>query len=213
MAFLFGKAQSPGDLLKKNKRMIDRAIRDLDRERVKLQQAEKKTIADIKKAARDNQVASAKIMAKDLVRSRKHITKFYQMQTHLKGVSLKLATLKSNQAMSEAMKGATRAMTMMNAQMNMPQMQAVMRQFQMQDEQLEMKQEMMEDVMDDMDADGDEDEEADGLVDQIFEEIGLGLGEELGGVAMGSLAPEPAATEADVDTLDLEARLEQLRRG
>ena len=35
--------------------------------------------------------ASAKIMAKDLVRSRKHITKFYQMQTHLKGVSLKLA--------------------------------------------------------------------------------------------------------------------------
>lgn len=47
-------------------------------------------------------------MAKDLVRTRRHITKFYQMKTHLQGVSLKLQTLKSNQAMADAMKGATR---------------------------------------------------------------------------------------------------------
>ena len=43
-------------------------------------------------------------MAKDLVRTRRHVTKFYQMKTHLQGVSLKLQTLKSNQAMGEAMK-------------------------------------------------------------------------------------------------------------
>eukprot|EP01050_Picozoa_sp_SAG11_P026814 SAG11_NODE_6557_length_1289_cov_1.422689_2_plen_69_part_00 len=33
---------------------------------------------------------AAKIMAKDLVRTRRHVTKFYQMKTHLQGVSLKL---------------------------------------------------------------------------------------------------------------------------
>lgn len=47
-------------------------------------------------------------MAKDLVRTRRHVTKFYQMKTHLQGVSLKLQTLKSNQAMADAMTGATR---------------------------------------------------------------------------------------------------------
>ena len=42
------------------------------------------------------------------MRTRRHITKFYQMKTHLQGVSLKLQTLKSNEAMASAMKGATR---------------------------------------------------------------------------------------------------------
>ena len=69
---------------------------------------------------------AAKIMAKDLVRTRQHVTKFYQMKTHLQGVSLKLQTLKSNQAMADAMKGATSAMMSMNAQMNMPQLQQIM---------------------------------------------------------------------------------------
>ena len=154
MAFLFAAPLSPAEQLKKHKREIDRAIRDLERERSKLQMQEKKIIAEIRKAAAANQQVSlplrclradllrahiaactqprlcasrepelcltgdvsvgyipqsaAKIMAKDLVRTRRHITKFYQMKTHLQGVSLKLQTLKSNQAMAEAMKGATR---------------------------------------------------------------------------------------------------------
>ncbi len=152
MAFLFAKPLSPAEQLKKHKREIDRAIRDLERERTKLQMQEKKIIAEIRKAAAQNQQvccpcavpsrlvesmsctrpppprasfspsrcltgrvrpdlrpqAAAKIMAKDLVRTRRHITKFYQMKTHLQGVSLKLQTLKSNQAMADAMKGATR---------------------------------------------------------------------------------------------------------
>lgn len=40
-----------------NKRMLDKAIRELDRERMGLQNQEKKTIAEIKKMAKDNQMA------------------------------------------------------------------------------------------------------------------------------------------------------------
>lgn len=47
-------------------------------------------------------------MAKDLVRTRRHIHKFYQMKTQLQAVSLRIQTLRSNQQMAEAMKGATR---------------------------------------------------------------------------------------------------------
>ena len=149
---------------------------------------------------------AAKIMAKDLVRTRRHITKFYQMKTQLQGVSLKLQTLKSNQAMADAMKGATRAMMSMNAQMNMPQLQQIMRQFEMQSEQLEMKQEMMEDAMDSALDEGDEEDEADGLLQAVFDEIGIDMADDMMFVPTTG---EPAAEEPATD--DLEARLNALR--
>lgn len=51
---------------------------------------------------------SCKVMAKDLVRTRRYISKFYSMKTQLQAVSLRLQTLRSNQQMAEAMKGATK---------------------------------------------------------------------------------------------------------
>jgi charged multivesicular body protein 2A len=47
-------------------------------------------------------------MAKDLVRTRRYIQKFYQMRTQLQAVSLRIQTLRSNQQMADAMRGATR---------------------------------------------------------------------------------------------------------
>ena len=55
MAFLFSKPLSPAEQLRKHKREIDRAVRDLERERNKLQMQEKKIIAEIRKAAQQNQ--------------------------------------------------------------------------------------------------------------------------------------------------------------
>lgn len=56
MEWLFGKRMTPEEMLRKNKRSLDKAIRDLDRERMKMEQQEKKIIADIKKMAKDNQM-------------------------------------------------------------------------------------------------------------------------------------------------------------
>ena len=47
-------------------------------------------------------------MAKDLVRTRRYVQKFYQMRTQLQAVGLRIQTLRSNQQMADAMKGATR---------------------------------------------------------------------------------------------------------
>ena len=47
-------------MLRENKRMLDRAIRDLDRERIGLQTQEKKLIVEIKKAAKDGQMEAVK---------------------------------------------------------------------------------------------------------------------------------------------------------
>jgi hypothetical protein len=59
-----------GYSFKQNQRALNKAQRDLDRERTKLEAQEKKLIVDIKKSA---QKGAAKVMAKDLVRTRKYI--------------------------------------------------------------------------------------------------------------------------------------------
>jgi len=58
-------------------------------------------------------------MAKDLVRTRRYVKKFMLMRANIQAVSLKLQTLKSNDAMAQAMKGVTKAMTAMNKQVCM----------------------------------------------------------------------------------------------
>lgn len=59
---------------------------------------------------------AVKIMAKDLVRTRRYVKKFIMMKANIQAVSLKIQTLKSNNSMAQAMKGVTKAMATMNRQ-------------------------------------------------------------------------------------------------
>ena len=52
----FGSKKTTKELLRENKRTITKAIRELDRERAKMEQEEKKCIADIKKHAKLQQM-------------------------------------------------------------------------------------------------------------------------------------------------------------
>lgn len=58
MEWLFGKRLSPEELLRKNQRALNKAMRDLDREKMKMEQQEKKVINDIKKLAKEGQMVS-----------------------------------------------------------------------------------------------------------------------------------------------------------
>ncbi len=178
MEWLFGKKLTPDEMLRRNKRSLDKAIRDLDRERMKMEQQEKKIIADIKKMAKDNQMVvskhfltrnifdwvvlfqdAVKVMAMDLVRTRRYVKKFILMRANIQAVSLKIQTLKSQNAMGEAMKGVTKAMQSMNRQLKLPQIQKIMQEFEKQSEIMDMKEEMMSDAIDDaMGDEGDEEE-------------------------------------------------------
>lgn len=61
---------------------------------------------------------AVKIMAKDLVRTRRYVKKFIMMKANIQAVSLKIQTLKSNNSMAQAMKGVTKAMATMNRQVH-----------------------------------------------------------------------------------------------
>eukprot|EP01116_Phalansterium_solitarium_P009283 TRINITY_DN2336_c0_g1_i1.p1 TRINITY_DN2336_c0_g1~~TRINITY_DN2336_c0_g1_i1.p1 ORF type:complete len:222 (-),score=68.86 TRINITY_DN2336_c0_g1_i1:159-824(-) len=221
MEWLFGKKKTLKEVLREQQRNLNRAIREIDRERTGLQNQEKKIIVEMKKLAKQGQMGSVKIMARDLVRTRANVEKFYKMRTELQAVSLRIQTMKSHQAMGEAMRGVTRAMMVMNRQMNLPQMQRIMMEFEKQNEILEMKSEMQSDTMDDVfEADGEE-AETDDIVNQILDEIGINLSAQLvdapsqaasSGPVRSKQAAQAQAAPADSVDSDLEARLANLRK-
>lgn len=53
---LFGRTVTPAERLRQHQRALAKAQRELDRERGKLEQSEKKLIMDIKKSAKSGQI-------------------------------------------------------------------------------------------------------------------------------------------------------------
>lgn len=215
MSFLFGRKKTPEEMLKQNKRALNRAMRDLDREKNVLQKQEVKVIADIKKMAKQGEMESVKTMARDLVRTRKYCKKFMLMKANIQAISLQMTTIGAQAKMGESMKGVTKTMKIMNKQMNMPQMQKIMMEFEKETDMMDMKEEMMNDIVDDVMGEEDDEEESNALVNQVLDELGLSLGDELNAVptAGGSLAgsKQAQASTSDADA-DLQARLDNLRR-
>merc|ERR1719457_217233 len=129
--------------------------------------------------AKEQQMGAVKIMAKDLVRTRAHVTKFIEMRSHLQSCGLKLQTVKSHHAMGEAMKNTTKAMMKMNQAVNAPAISKMMAEFEKENMKSEMMQEVMGEMMDDaMEQDGDV-EESDKIVSQVLDEIGITFGTEI----------------------------------
>ncbi|BGO92219.1 hypothetical protein NBRC10512_000951 [Rhodotorula toruloides] len=239
---LFGRTKTPAERLRQHQRALQKAQRELDRERSKLEQQEKKLIMDIKNGARKGEIGSCKVMAKDLVRTRRYVSKFYTMKTQLQAVSLRIQGMRSNQQMAEAMKGATKAMSLMSRQLNLPQIQRILQDFEKESSMMDMKEEMMGDAIDDAmkdDVGETEEEEGDRILEEVLAEIGVSVGQQLGeaptalpaskvsepgvrrAVAVGESAGPSlgggAASSAgpaggDAGLDDLQARLDNLRR-
>lgn len=61
LEWLFGHRMTPDEMLRKNQRALNKAMRDLDRENMRMEQQEKKIIVDVKKMAKDGQMVSAPV--------------------------------------------------------------------------------------------------------------------------------------------------------
>ncbi|KAL2760883.1 hypothetical protein ACRALDRAFT_1078577 [Sodiomyces alcalophilus JCM 7366] len=184
LEYMFGKRMTPAERLRKNQRMLDKAIRELDQIRVKLEKQEKTLIGQIKQSAQKGQMGACKIQAKDLVRTRRYVEKFYSMRSQLQKISLRLQTYRTNEQMMQAMKGATMALGSMNKSMNLPALQRIAMEFERENDVMEQRQEMMDDAIDDA-MDVGAEEESEEVVEQVLEEIGVDLNSALGDTPVG----------------------------
>ena len=165
-------AQRKKKLLRKQQRDVSSLIRELDRERLQLQQQEKALIGDLKKFAKEQQIDAAKVTAKSIVRNRGAVTKLYQLKSQLQAVSLRMAEVTSTQAMTDAMKGTTKALGAMNKKMmHNETIVKILKDFEKQNQMMQMTNEQIE-VSTDTSTLEDEDEE-EALVSSVFEELQL----------------------------------------
>ncbi|KAL2977908.1 hypothetical protein AAZX31_13G091400 [Glycine max] len=151
-------------------------------------------------------MGAVKVMAKDLVRTRHQIEKFYKLKSQLQG------TLKSTQAMGEAMKGVTKAMGHMNRQMNLSSLQKILQEFETQNERMELITEVTRDAIDDALEGDEEEEETEDLVNQ--QELLNAPSNAVAASATKTKVPQVGTVGKDAAAIDsyLQARLCNLRK-
>lgn len=215
-------------LVQQNQRALERTQRELDREKRKLETQEKKLVSDIKRSAKNGQVAAAKVQAKDLVRTKNYIQKFDNMKTQLQAISLRIQAVRSSDQMTRSMREATVLLAGMNRSMNLPQLQRISMEFEKQNDLMDQRQEFMDESIDNVMGDElDEDDEAEEIVNKVLDEIGVDLNNQLQNtpqnvVASGSIPESGQRVAESIDASgggqandpddDLQARLNSLKR-
>jgi charged multivesicular body protein 2A len=166
-------------------------------------------------------MSSVKILAKDMVRSRAYIARFIEMKAHLSAVSLKMQTIKSNEAMSDAMKGVTKALVAMNKKMSLPALQKMMRDFMTENERAEMTQEAVGDTLDDAFEEEGSSAEEERIVGQVLAELGVNVSNAVPEAPSSTVASETKqqavrlgepVSASDPGMTELEERLKNLKQ-
>ncbi|KAG8475405.1 hypothetical protein CXB51_032257 [Gossypium anomalum] len=141
-----------------------------------------------------NEVATTRILARQVVRLRQQITNLQGSCAQIRGVATHTQALYANTSIFTGMKAAAKAMVAMN--------------------KIEMMSEAIDETLDKDEAD----EETEELINQVFDEIGVDIASQLSSALKGRIASKNAAPLVNVkskpttDVDDLKKRLASLRR-
>ncbi|XP_077477006.1 charged multivesicular body protein 3 [Stigmatopora argus] len=216
---LFGRTaeRPPKDLIndwtqkiRKESRTIDRQIRDIQRE-------EEKVKRSIKDAAKKGQRDVCVILAKEMIQSKRAVTKLYSSKAHLNSVTLSMKNQLSLLRVAGSLQKSTEVMKAMQNLVKIPEIQATMRELSKEMMKAGIIEEMLEDTFESVEDGEDMDEEAEEEVDKILFEITAGaLGkapskvtDALPEMPQGATAASDNESEEDIE--DMQSRLAALR--
>uniref|UniRef100_H0ZKP1 Charged multivesicular body protein 3 n=2 Tax=Estrildinae TaxID=40155 RepID=H0ZKP1_TAEGU len=216
---LFGKTpeKPPKELvnewslkIRKEMRVIDRQIRDIQRE-------EEKVKRSIKDAAKKNQRDVCVILAKELVRSRRAVSKLYASKAHMNSVLMGMKNQLAVLRVAGSLQKSTDVMKAMQNLVKIPEIQATMRDLSKEMMKAGIIEEMLEDTFEGLEDQEEMEEEAEAEIDKILFEITAGaLGKAPSKVTDALPEPEPmgaaaAATDEEEDIEAMQSRLATLR--
>lgn len=216
---LFGKEQKKDPkeqvrewnaALRKENRLLDRQIRSI-------QVAETKVQRSIKEAAKKNHLDVCKILAKELIQSRKAKNRIYTSKAHLNSVGMQMKNQQALLRVSGSLEKSTVVMKAMQSLVKIPEMQATMMELSKEMMKAGIIEEMMDDTFESLDDDVEE-ESTQEEIDKILYEVTAGalstapaVSDELPGPAEGATAAPESDEEEEEDLQEMQARLEALR--
>ncbi|PWN21927.1 hypothetical protein BCV69DRAFT_257990 [Microstroma glucosiphilum] len=202
--------------LRSEQRQLDREMRNIDASVIKAK-------AEVKRLAKKNDLKSAKILAREVVRSNAQRNRLATSKARLNSIGLQLNHQMAMYKVTGAMGKSAEIMKMSNQLVKLPEMSAAMRQMSAEMVKAGIMEEMMEDTLDSGVLGEDEEEleeEAQGQVDKILFELTDG---KLGQASTDPLpelqAPEvaqeatPSRREEEADMERMQAALDGLLKG
>ena len=179
--------KTPEEIVKENKRLINKSLRHLERERSKMEREEPKILNDIKKLAQKGLHGPAKIRAKDLARLRNQVSQLYVLGSQLKGITMQLASVQGNAAVMEALQKSTQAISAVEHSMSIKDIMNMVKDYAKESEKLGMKTEMMGDAVEEAIDTGDVDAEGEKIYGQICDDINVDYENDAGPISMQNL--------------------------
>lgn len=207
MSFLFGGARPVSDNpLRALQTQVRSGVRASDREIARLDRDEKVLLAQLKKCGTSQQIETARIKAKELVRLRAHRLRLNGLKAGLSGLSQQLGEVGASHKIQEALGKTTVMLQRLNGQLSLGGTQKMMKEFDRQTTEMSTKQEFVNDALDSAFEGDNEEVETESAVLQVLEEAGLDEA-----CRMQRMKTSQQAGEQDISLNSLEARLHSLR--
>ncbi|KLT42939.1 hypothetical protein CC85DRAFT_273625 [Cutaneotrichosporon oleaginosum] len=179
--------------LRQNQREVDREIANLDR-------ATLKSRTELKTLAKKNDVKSARILAKEIVRANKQRDRLHSTKARINSVDMQLQHQLAMVKVTGAFQKSTEIMKATNQLVKLPQLSATMREMSMEMMKSGIMEEMMEETMDGLD-DEELEEEADEEVEKVLFELTDGKLGQAGRVGAELPAEEEVENEAEMERM------------
>ncbi|XP_024097679.1 charged multivesicular body protein 3 isoform X4 [Pongo abelii] len=192
--------------IRKEMRVVDRQIRDIQRE-------EEKVKRSVKDAAKKGQKDVCVVLAKEMIRSRKAVSKLYASKAHMNSVLMGMKNQLAVLRVAGSLQKSTEVMKAMQSLVKIPEIQATMRELSKEMMKAGIIEEMLEDTFESMDDQEEMEEEAEMEIDRILFEITAGaLGKAPSKVTDALPEPEPSgAMAASEDEEEEEEALEAMQ--
>jgi len=207
---LFGKSKpaDPKALVDEWSKKVRKEGYGLDRQIRQIQRQEQLAIKSIKEATKKGDTASAKILAKEVVHSRKAVSKIYTAKANLKSVEMQMKGQAAQVRVAGSLSKSADVMKAMNQLIKVPEIQKTMQEMSKEMMKAGIIEEMMEDALEPLDESEDLDEDVQQEVDKVISEIMAGK------VSKAPIAPQasivlPEPSNEDVETEEPEQEAEE----
>ncbi|KAJ2547254.1 Vacuolar protein-sorting-associated protein 24 [Coemansia sp. RSA 1933] len=216
---LFQTKPSPDKVVNKWCSEIRAQQRGLDRQLRGIKMEEKKVELSIKQLAKKGDIKSCKILARELIRSRKQKDRIAVSNAQLNSISMELRRQLSTLKIAGTLQKSTHVMKSVNQLISVPQLQRSLMEMSKEMMKAGIIDEMTEDMLESID-DPDIEEEAEDEVDKVLAEVTEGMLGALGPVSSSNPAAanrKNAAAdlsdnaESDIDLDEMNMRLSALR--
>ncbi|PPR07029.1 hypothetical protein CVT26_005230 [Gymnopilus dilepis] len=201
--FLYGP--TPEERIRAWQAKLRAESRQLDREIRQLDVATSKARQSVKQLAAKGDVKSARILAKEVVRSNKQKDRLSVSKARLGSIGTQLSQQMAMMKVTGSLQKSTEIMKLSNSLIKLPQISQTMREMSMEMTKAGIMEEMLEDTLD-LDEDEEIEEEADAEVDKVLFELTNGkLGE------AGSVATDLPTAQDRLDDEETERNMEKYR--